>query len=72
MAKKRCTVVVRKDFCKGCDLCIAYCKHGVLESSENLNAQGYHYAQHVEGKECAGCMVCTLVCPEVAIEVFSE
>jgi len=72
MVKTRYTVVVNADYCKGCGLCIDYCKKGVLVESHELNVQGYHYATPDGEKDCTGCRVCTLVCPEVAIEVYSE
>ncbi len=72
MAKKKCSVVIKKEMCKGCDLCIEYCKKNALRSSEGLNKQGYHYAEPSDEGECIGCMICTLVCPEVAVEVYSE
>ncbi|HNU92581.1 MAG TPA: ferredoxin family protein [Spirochaetota bacterium] len=72
MARKKHRVVVKSELCKGCDLCIVYCKKGVLASSEDLNKAGYHYASPDDSKECTGCMVCVLVCPEVAIEVYGE
>ena len=65
-------VVVREDFCKGCNLCIDCCKKNVLQSSENLNKMGYNFAEPVRQEDCNGCMVCTLVCPELVIEVYSE
>ncbi len=34
MAKTKCRVVVRSEYCKGCNLCIVYCKKGVLATSE--------------------------------------
>jgi len=72
MAKKQCKVVVNESLCKGCNLCIEYCKKGALRSSKGLNKMGYHYAEQSDEAECIGCMVCTLVCPEVAIEVYGE
>lgn len=72
MVKAKCKVVVRGEYCKGCGLCITYCKNGVLIESQNLNMQGYHYAEPQEDRECSGCMICTIVCPEVSIEVYSE
>jgi 2-oxoglutarate ferredoxin oxidoreductase subunit delta len=72
MAKKKSRVVVKDDMCKGCGLCIHYCKNEVLGFSENFNKQGYHYASPLADKECIGCLVCSLVCPEVAIEVYDE
>jgi 2-oxoglutarate ferredoxin oxidoreductase subunit delta len=72
MSKAKCKVVVNSEGCKGCNLCITFCKRGVLKSSEDLNRQGYHYAMPGEENECNGCMICTLVCPEVVIEVYGE
>ena len=70
--KKKFKVVVRQQYCKGCNLCIEFCKQQVLESSENLNNMGYHYADPVNQDACVGCMICTQVCPDVVIEVYSE
>jgi len=72
MGKKKYKVVVKSDFCKGCELCVHFCKSNVLHFSKNFNKQGYHYAEPAADKECTGCMVCTIVCPEVAIEVYDE
>jgi len=72
MAKKKYEVVVKTERCKGCALCVEFCKGDVLVSSESLNGLGYHFAEPVEKKECIGCMVCTLICPDLAIEVYSE
>lgn len=69
---KKCHVVVNREFCKGCGLCITYCNKNVLVESENLNRAGYHYADAASEENCVGCMVCVLVCPEVAIEVYDE
>ncbi|MBN2333107.1 MAG: ferredoxin family protein [Deltaproteobacteria bacterium] len=65
-------VEIRRDFCKGCGLCIEFCKQEVLGVSPQLNRMGYHYAEPVKPEACVGCMVCTMVCPDVAVEVYSE
>ncbi|HNV48216.1 MAG TPA: ferredoxin family protein [Spirochaetota bacterium] len=72
MGKKAHTVIVRSDLCKGCELCIHFCKRSVLRFSPEFNIQGYHFAEADPAAECNGCMVCTSVCPEVAIEVHYE
>ncbi len=72
MTKVKCKVLVRSEYCKGCNLCIEYCKRAALKSSDKLNKAGYYPAVADEDKECTGCLVCTLVCPEVAIEVYRE
>jgi 2-oxoglutarate ferredoxin oxidoreductase subunit delta len=72
MTRAKCKVVVKGEFCKGCNLCIEYCKRGALRVGDELNLQGYYYAEANPEGECNGCMVCTLLCPEIAIEVYSE
>lgn len=72
MPKTKRKVQVRSEYCKGCGLCIEYCKKGVLKYSKELNRTGYHYATPDEAAECSGCLICTLVCPEVIIEVLDE
>ncbi len=72
MTKAKNKVVIKKELCKACELCILYCKKSVLKSSDDLNLQGYHYAEPDDNMECTGCLVCTLVCPEVAIEIYGE
>ncbi|HDS16155.1 MAG TPA: 4Fe-4S dicluster domain-containing protein [Proteobacteria bacterium] len=64
------TVKVRRDFCKGCGLCIASCKKEVLGVSAKMNQMGYNPAEPVNPGACIGCMVCTQVCPDLAIEVY--
>ena len=74
MTKKtvRHKVIIRQEYCKGCNLCIEFCNKGVLKESEHMNKAGYHYAEPVLEDGCVGCMICTLVCPEVIIEVYDE
>ncbi|MBN2040675.1 MAG: 4Fe-4S dicluster domain-containing protein [Spirochaetes bacterium] len=68
--KNTYTVTTRSESCKGCGLCIEYCKSGKLAFSKKLNKMGYFYAEPVQDKECTGCMSCTLVCPDLVIEVY--
>ena len=70
--EKKCRVVVRREYCKGCGLCIEFCKQNVLAESEQLNRAGYHFADPVNMEKCAGCMICTQVCPDLVIEVYDE
>lgn len=65
-------MIVRQEYCKGCTLCIEFCNKGVLRESEHMNKAGYHYAEPAGEDGCVGCMICTLVCPEVIIEVYDE
>lgn len=68
MAKGR--IEIDQELCKGCQICIAFCPKGAIESSEKLNPSGYRVAAFKDSGECTGCAVCALVCAEVAIEVY--
>jgi 2-oxoglutarate ferredoxin oxidoreductase subunit delta len=59
--------------CKGCELCVNFCPRGVLLTSEQTNAKGYHIPDIAPGKEgdCVHCQFCTLICPEFAIYTLS-
>ena len=59
-------VFVRKDHCKGCELCIEFCPRGVLARSKDFNVKGYHYPVVTSG-DCINCRLCVTVCPEYAI-----
>lgn len=67
-------VVVLKDKCKGCQLCVAYCPREVLETSQEYNAKAYHFPKIKAGKEgdCVACNFCEMICPDFAIFVQEE
>ena len=72
MTSKKCKVIICKDQCKGCELCVHSCPKKLLTMSDSLNAAGY---RHVEGTEdgCLGCGICFFACPEPgAIKVVCE
>lgn len=62
------------DRCKGCELCVHFCPQGVLETSNERNAKGYHFPAIVIGKEnsCVHCEFCTLICSEFAIYTLPD
>src|SRR5215467_7171138 len=47
-------VLVNKEECKGCGLCVESCPPKCLELLPELNAYGVHPA-HYKGSECTGC-----------------
>ncbi|MDD5556233.1 MAG: ferredoxin family protein [bacterium] len=55
--------------CKGCELCVEACPHGVIVMSTALNDRGVHFAQPARLEECTGCGLCAVMCPDVIIEV---
>ena len=63
-------VVIAKECCKGCELCIDACPRSVLEMSREFNRSGYHYSVFANKKECNSCTLCAVICPDMCIEVY--
>ena len=72
------SMVIDREQCKGCYLCISVCPHQIITISDTLNEKGYYPAEvkkfddSSEGSPCTGCATCALICPDVAIEVYRE
>lgn len=56
MAKFRGAVVVDKEKCKGCNLCVVACPTKTLDLAKEVNGKGYHYSEMVNprrfGERC--------------------
>ena len=78
MAKneKRGRIIIDRERCKGCYLCVLACPNQMIFISDRLNQQGYYPAELKEDnttdKKCAACATCATMCPDVAIEVYRE
>jgi len=67
MAKKKLKeLVINRDWCKGCGICVAFCPKKVLELDKNEKACA------VRPEDCICCSLCELRCPDLAIEVQTE
>jgi 2-oxoglutarate ferredoxin oxidoreductase subunit delta len=65
----RGTVVIDREACKGCDLCIDACPPRVLEmTTTTVNARGYRYPELHPG--CTGCKACSQICPDFVFQVY--
>ncbi len=72
---KKGKIVIDRERCKGCHICIDFCPNERIEVDELLNKKGYSPVRFKENiregeKGCVGCTQCATVCPEVAIEVY--
>jgi 2-oxoglutarate ferredoxin oxidoreductase subunit delta len=72
MAKIKGAVVVNKERCKGCNLCVVACPSDVLELAKEVNSKGYNYAFMIKSDECIGCANCGYVCPDGCITVYKK
>ncbi len=54
-------IVVYRDWCKACGVCIEFCPKRVLDASSN----GIPVVAHPE--QCISCDLCELLCPDFAI-----
>ena len=57
--------VVREKWCKGCNICVAFCPKQVLELKGGKVAVA-------RPEDCIGCRMCELRCPDYAIEVHEK
>jgi 2-oxoglutarate ferredoxin oxidoreductase subunit delta len=66
-------IIIDKDRCKACHICISVCPRQIIHISDNINQFGYNYADVIVAKahECTGCKSCAIMCPDIAISVYS-
>ncbi|MBI2710142.1 MAG: 4Fe-4S binding protein [Actinobacteria bacterium] len=64
----RGTVVIDRDRCKGCELCIPACPPSVLVMSAERNSRGYRFPLLLDG--CTACQACHAVCPDFVFDVY--
>lgn len=50
-------------------LCVSVCPKGQLREDKGLNKRGINPIRFL-GKDCTGCALCAVICPDVAIEVY--
>ena len=71
MARKG-KIVIGRELCKGCYLCVRACSVNVLEPDTALNGQGVYPVKAVNQEKCIACGNCYEVCPDVCIEIYEE
>lgn len=62
-------IVIDKDVCKGCYICMQNCPKHLIKKGNSQNKYGVFPATFCDEKnECIGCAICALSCPDVAIK----
>jgi 2-oxoglutarate ferredoxin oxidoreductase subunit delta len=59
-------ILIDRDWCKGCGICVHFCPTQVLELDKEDKAVA------VRPDDCICCMMCELRCPDLAIEVITD
>ena len=72
MAKIKGAVVVDRERCKGCGVCVASCPCKVLALSAEVNGKGYPVAWMADPDACIGCASCAVICPDSCMTVYRQ
>jgi 2-oxoglutarate ferredoxin oxidoreductase subunit delta len=59
----RAEISINREWCKGCNICVAFCPEQVLALDE------HEKAVVTALDKCTLCKICELHCPDLAIEV---
>jgi len=62
-------IIIDSNVCKGCHICIDQCPNDVLEVSQRRSTKGYLMPIVTMIDDCIACMLCELICPDLAITV---
>ncbi|MBE0430272.1 MAG: 4Fe-4S binding protein [Dehalococcoidia bacterium] len=68
----RGAIIVDKERCKGCGLCLVFCPQDVLAFSGEHNRSSYDVVCMKHPEQCTGCGFCAQTCPDIAIEVYRQ
>ena len=63
MPAKVSAISIDEALCKQCGLCVEFCPREVLANDANGQVQV------VNLEACTGCLICELLCPELAISI---
>lgn len=70
--KKKITLKLDKERCKGCNLCVEICPQKALAESVEVNKKGFKFVEMKHPDKCTGCGLCVLMCPDSGIEIEIE
>jgi 2-oxoglutarate ferredoxin oxidoreductase subunit delta len=56
-------------WCKGCQICVEICPRSVLGYAAEVSDKGFRQIVVEKIEDCTGCIMCELMCPDLAITV---
>lgn len=63
-------LIINKEACKGCGLCVTACPKKILRVSQTVsNNQGYFVVEEIAPEQCIACAFCATMCPDCVITV---
>ncbi|MEO0114813.1 MAG: 4Fe-4S binding protein [candidate division WOR-3 bacterium] len=62
-------IELRKEWCKGCCLCLEICPKAVFDRESKISTRGFREIVVKNPKNCTGCRLCEMLCPDLAITV---
>jgi len=60
---KKQKIIIDREMCKGCRICVAFCPEKVLELDDEEKVIV------VSPEKCNACRLCEFRCPDMAIEI---
>ncbi|MDR0708629.1 MAG: 4Fe-4S dicluster domain-containing protein [Spirochaetaceae bacterium] len=67
---RRGKVIIDRELCKGCLLCIRACPVKGVEQDAQPNLSGSYPSFPAHLENCIACTNCFEVCPDICIEVY--
>ncbi len=65
-------ILIDEQWCKGCYLCVHYCKKKIFIKSKRRNTRGYTLPELDSPEGCTLCRTCEWICPELVVTVEKE
>jgi len=65
-------IELKKEWCKGCNLCTEICPKDVFDRETKISSRGFREIIIKQPEKCTGCMLCEMLCPDLAITIETK